>query len=193
MTFHVLINTFCLFIREKMKSDRHVNFDTQSSTHVLLNHRNELKVFIRNNRVEQFVKTKNILNYDERDFFCTETLFVASTRYIMTFFNETINDDADDVVFLRWKKIDNKVHRDISSALLRNKQWNQEIVNLVARCFTSLTRIAIANVSFDDVFQTKLIIKSFNKFDDMIFIEMIICWLIVNFLKKFNLLIFKNL
>ena len=101
MTLHVLINTFCLFIREKMKSDRHVNFDTQSSTHVLLNHRNELKVFIRNNRVEQFVKTKNILNHDERDFFCIETLFVASTKYVMMFFNETINDDANDVVFLR--------------------------------------------------------------------------------------------
>ena len=152
MTLYVLINTFCLFIREKMKSDRHVNFDTQLSTHVLLNHWNELRVFIKNNRVEQFVKTKDILNHDERDFFCTEILFVVSTRYIMTFFNKTINDDANDVVFLRWKKIDNKVHRDISSALLRNEQWNQEIVNFVARCFAFLTKIAVANVSFDDVF-----------------------------------------
>ena len=101
MMFHVLINTFCLFIREKVKSDRHVNFNTQSSTHVFSNHRNELKVFIRNNRVEQFVKTKDILNHDERDFFCTETLFVALTKYVMTFFNETINDDANDVVSFR--------------------------------------------------------------------------------------------
>ena len=84
-----------------MKSDRHINFDTQSNTHVLSNHRNKLKVFIRNNRVEQFVKTKNILNHDERNFFCIETLFVVSTKYVMTFFNETINDDTNDVIFLR--------------------------------------------------------------------------------------------
>ena len=100
MTFYVLINTFCLFIREKMKNDRHVSFDMQSNTYVLSNHRNELRAFIKNNRVEQFVKTKNILNHDERDFFCIETLFVASTKYVMMFFNETINDDANDVVFL---------------------------------------------------------------------------------------------
>ena len=101
MTLYILINTFCLFIHEKMKSDRHVSFNTQSSTHVFSNYRNELKISIKNNRVEQFVKTKNILNHDERDFFCTETLFVASAKYIMTFFNETINDDVNDVVFLR--------------------------------------------------------------------------------------------
>ena len=47
------------------------------------------------------MKTKNISNHDERDFFCTETLFVTSTKYVMTFFNEAINDDANDVVFLR--------------------------------------------------------------------------------------------
>ena len=64
------------------------------------------------------MKAKNILNHDERDFFCTEILFVASARYVMTFFNETIDDDADDVVFLRWREIDNKVHSDISPALL---------------------------------------------------------------------------
>ena len=139
------------------------------------------------------MKTKNILNYDERDFFCIKILFVASAKYVMTFFNKTIDDDADDVVFFRWKKIDNKVHNDVSSALLRNEQWDQKIINLVARCFASLTKIAVANVSFDDVFQTKSIIESFNKFDGTIFIEMIICWLIVNFLKKLNLLIFKDL
>ena len=139
------------------------------------------------------MKTKDISDHDERDFFCTEILFAASTRYVMTFFDKTINDDTDDVVFLRWKEIDNKVYNDVSSALLRNEQWNQEIVDLVARCFVSLTKIAVANVSFDDVFQTKSIIESFNKFDDMIFIEMITCWLIVNFLKEFNLLTFKNL
>ena len=98
------------------------------------------------------MKAKNISDYDERDFFCTETLFVALTKYIIMFFNETINNDINDVVFLRWKKIDNKVHDNISSALFRNEQWNQKIVDLIARCFTFLTKIAIANVSFDDVF-----------------------------------------
>ena len=47
------------------------------------------------------MKTKNILNYDERDFFCIETLFVVLIKYVMTFFDEMINDDADDVVFFR--------------------------------------------------------------------------------------------
>ena len=70
------------------------------------------------------MKTKNILNHDKRDFFCIETLFVVSTKYVITFFNKTINDDANDVVFLRWKKIDNKVYNNVSSALLRNEQWN---------------------------------------------------------------------
>ena len=64
------------------------------------------------------MKMKNILNHDEYDFFYIEILFVASIKYVITFFNETINDDANDVVFFRWKKIDNKVHNDISSALL---------------------------------------------------------------------------
>ena len=45
------------------------------------------------------MKTKNILNYDERDFFRIEILFVASAKYVMMFFNETINDDANNVVF----------------------------------------------------------------------------------------------
>ena len=138
------------------------------------------------------MKTKNISNHDERDFFCIEILFVASTKYVMTFFNKTIDDDANDVVFLRWEKIDNKVHNDVSSTLFRNEQWDQKIIDFVARCFAFLTKIAIANVFFDDVFQTKSIIKSFNKFDDTIFIKMIICWLIMNFLKKLDLLIFKN-
>ena len=135
---------------------------------------------------------KNISNHDERDFFCTEILFVTSIKYIMTFFNEAINDDANNVVFLRWKKINNKIYNDVSSTLLRNKQWNQEIVNFVAQYFVFLTKIAIVNVSFDDVFQTKLIIKSFNKFNNTIFIKVIICWLIINFLKKLNLLTFRN-
>ena len=43
---------------------------------------------------------KNILNYDEHDFFCTETLFVVSAKYIMTFFNKKINNDANDIIFL---------------------------------------------------------------------------------------------
>ena len=47
------------------------------------------------------MKMKDILNYDERDFFCIKILFVISTKYVMTFFNEMINDDANDVVFLR--------------------------------------------------------------------------------------------
>ena len=70
------------------------------------------------------MKTKDISNYDERDFFCIEILFVASTKYVMTFFNEAINDDANDVVFFRRKKADNKVHNDVLSALLRNGQWD---------------------------------------------------------------------
>ena len=63
---------------------------------------------------------KNILNYDERDFFCVEILFVVLTKYVITFFNKTINNDANDVIFLCWKKIDNKVHNNISSILFRN-------------------------------------------------------------------------
>ena len=47
------------------------------------------------------MKTKNILNHNERDFFCIEILFVASTKYVIIFFDEMINDDADDVVFFR--------------------------------------------------------------------------------------------
>ena len=68
------------------------------------------------------MKAKNISDHDERDFFCIKTLFAASTKYVITFFDEIINNDADDVVFLRKKKIDNKVHNDVSSALLRNEQ-----------------------------------------------------------------------
>ena len=70
------------------------------------------------------MKTKNILNHDKRDFFYTEILFVASIKYVMTFFNKTINNDANDVVFFRWRKIDNKIHNNVSSTLLRNKQKN---------------------------------------------------------------------
>ena len=44
---------------------------------------------------------KNILNYDESDFFCIKILFIVSTKNVMTFFDQTINNDADDVVFLR--------------------------------------------------------------------------------------------
>ena len=47
------------------------------------------------------MKTKNISDHDERDFFCIETLFVVSAKYVITFLNETINDDTNDVVFLR--------------------------------------------------------------------------------------------
>ena len=47
------------------------------------------------------MKTKDILNYDERDFFCIEILFAALIKYIIMFFNETINDDANDVIFFR--------------------------------------------------------------------------------------------
>ena len=68
------------------------------------------------------MKTKDILNHDERDFFCTETLFIVSTKYVMTFFDEMINDDANDVISLRRRKIDNKIHNDISSTLFRNEQ-----------------------------------------------------------------------
>ena len=68
------------------------------------------------------MKTKNISNYDKRDFFCTEILFVVSTKYVMTFFNKIIDNDTNDVVFLRWRKIDNKIYNDVSSALLQNEQ-----------------------------------------------------------------------
>ena len=64
---------------------------------------------------------KNILNHDKRNFFYIEILFVVSIKYVMTFFDETINDDANNVVFLRWKKIDNKIYNDVSSTLLRNE------------------------------------------------------------------------
>ena len=47
------------------------------------------------------MKVKNILNYDERNFFCIKTLFVALTKYIIMFFNKIINDNINDVVFLR--------------------------------------------------------------------------------------------
>ena len=67
------------------------------------------------------MKTKDISDHDERDFFCTEILFAALIKYVMTFFNEVIDDDADDVVSFRWKKIDNKVHNDVSSALFQNE------------------------------------------------------------------------
>ena len=67
------------------------------------------------------MKAKNILNHDERDFFCIEILFVALTKYVIIFFNERINDDADDVVSFRWKKVDNKIHNDVSLTLFRNK------------------------------------------------------------------------
>ena len=68
------------------------------------------------------MKIKDILNHDERDFFCIEILFVASTKYVITFFNKTIDDNANDIVSFRWKKIDNKVYNDVSSTLFRNKQ-----------------------------------------------------------------------
>ena len=68
------------------------------------------------------MKTKDISNHDERDFFCTEILFAVSAKYVMTFFDEIINDDANDVVFFRKKKINNKIYNDVSSTLLRNKQ-----------------------------------------------------------------------
>ena len=68
------------------------------------------------------MKIKNISNYDERDFFCIEILFVALIKYVMTFFNKIINNDANDVVFFRRKKIDNKVHNDVLSTLFQNEQ-----------------------------------------------------------------------
>ena len=47
------------------------------------------------------MKTKNILNHNKRDFVCIKILFVASTKYIITFFNKIINDDVNNIVFLR--------------------------------------------------------------------------------------------
>ena len=47
------------------------------------------------------MKAINISNYDKRDFFCVEILFVALIKYVMMFFNKTINNDANDVVFFR--------------------------------------------------------------------------------------------
>ena len=46
------------------------------------------------------MKTENILNFDERDFFCIEILFAALIKYVMMFFDKAIDDDANDVVFL---------------------------------------------------------------------------------------------
>ena len=45
------------------------------------------------------MKTKDILNHDESNFFCIKILFIILTKNIMMFFNQTINDDANDVVF----------------------------------------------------------------------------------------------
>ena len=70
------------------------------------------------------MQTKNISNHDERDFFCIKILFVVSAKYVIMFFNEAINDDANNVIFFRWKKIDDKVYNDVSSTLLQNEQWN---------------------------------------------------------------------
>ena len=45
------------------------------------------------------MKIKNTLNHDERDFFCIEILFVVLIKYVIMFFNKTINDDVNDVLF----------------------------------------------------------------------------------------------
>ena len=68
------------------------------------------------------MKMKNILNYDENDLFCIKILFIVLTKNVITFFNQIINDDVNDVVFFCWKKIDNEVHNDISSTLFQNEQ-----------------------------------------------------------------------
>ena len=60
----------------------------------------------------------------------------------------------------------------------------KKIINFVAQSFVSLIKIAVTNVSFDNVLSTKLIIDLFNEINDILFIEMIIYRLIVNFLKK---------
>ena len=64
------------------------------------NYRNKLKVLIKNDRIEQFMKIKNILNHNERNFFYIEILLAVSTKYIITFFNKIINDNVNNVVFL---------------------------------------------------------------------------------------------
>ena len=46
------------------------------------------------------MKIKDISNHDKSDFFCIKILFIVLTKNIMTFFDQTINDDANDVVFL---------------------------------------------------------------------------------------------
>ena len=47
------------------------------------------------------MKTKNISDYDESNFFCIKILFIVSTKNIIMFLNQTINDDANDVVSFR--------------------------------------------------------------------------------------------
>ena len=47
------------------------------------------------------MKTKINLNYDENNFFCIETLFIASIKNVMTFFNQTINNDVNDIISFR--------------------------------------------------------------------------------------------
>ena len=121
MTFDILIDIFCLFINDKMKNDWHINLNTQSSTYVFSNHWNELRIFIRNNCVKQLVKMKDILNYYINNFLRTEILFVILTKYIMIFFNSTMNNNINNIVILRWKEINGKIFNDISSALLRNE------------------------------------------------------------------------
>ena len=70
------------------------------------------------------MKTKDISDYDKSDFFCIKILFIVLIKNIMMFFNQIINDDVNDVIFLRWKKIDYKVYNDVSSTLFQNEQWN---------------------------------------------------------------------
>ena len=47
------------------------------------------------------MKAKNISDHDERDFFCIEILFAVLAKYVITFFNKTINNNANDVVSFR--------------------------------------------------------------------------------------------
>ena len=53
-------------------------------------------------------------------------------------------------------------------------------MNYIAQDFNSLRRIVIVNMSFNNAFQIKLSIRLCNKINDVIFIKIIACKLIIN-------------
>ena len=53
-------------------------------------------------------------------------LFIRDfTKNVMTFFKEFIDYDANNVVFIRFKKIDDKIHDNVLSAFIDHDDENQ--------------------------------------------------------------------